>query len=151
MKYLFEEELNNPRKFQGERVLLVDDNAVNLKVMKGILEDQGIQAETALSGIEALEKLRQKDPFFYQMIFLDINMYHMNGYETAKNIRNMGRPDSHEIPIYAVSANMSQDHRAKDAGMNGYITKPMVYYQLFALMHDTFDRQKTQGWQGERS
>lgn len=144
MGYIYEGELANTQLFCGEKVLLVDDNAINLKVTKMILEESGVSVDIALSGEEAVELYRQSDINLYQIIFMDINMHGMNGYETTRLIRSMTREDSKNVPIFAMSADIMQVHKdkAKLAGMNGYVTKPFSFRDIFMLMHHIFDKSK---------
>ena len=144
MKYIYQEELSNPKSFSGEKVLLVDDNKINLKVTKLLLEDSGVSVDAAMSGEEAVDMYRQSEQNYYRIIFMDINMYGMNGYDTTRLIRNMKREDSKSIPIFAMSADILEIHkeRAKEAGMNGYVMKPFAFREVFSLMHHVFGADK---------
>lgn len=124
------------KQFHGEKILLVDDNAMNLKVMRLIFEDQGLVVDTAMNGKEAVQKFLRSPEYSYEIILLDINMYGMDGFKTAECIRKSKRTDSKKVKIYAVSANVGAEYRerAKKAGMNGYITKPLCYEEIFSLI-----------------
>lgn len=147
MKYLLEEEFTGQESFHQEKVLVVDDNEMNLRVTKLLLEDQGIIVDTAMDGEEALEKYLASGEFDYRTIFLDINMCGMDGYDTARAIRNANRGDSARVPIFAMSANIMAEHRkkAQEAGMNGYVTKPIAYGELFSMLHQVFQSMERSG------
>ena len=106
------------------KVLVVDDNAINLRVSSGLLKVScGIACDTAQSGYEAIELLKQED---YDIVFMDHMMPEMNGVETTKLIRGMGGKYK-DLPIIALTANAVIGVRAEllDAGMNDYLTKPI--------------------------
>lgn len=139
MKYVLEDEMEGYGKFNNEKILIVDDNDTNLLVVKTILEDRGLSVDTALSGCEGIVRFENSQENEYRIIFLDINMYDMDGYEVSKRIRNLGRDDSEKIPIYALSANIfaKDRNKAMESGMNGYVTKPVNYKELFSLISET--------------
>lgn len=145
MKYIYEEELKNPKPFCGEKVLLVDDNILNLRVTKMLLENSGVSVDVALSGEEAVEMFHHSEKNYYKIIFMDLNMYGMSGYETTRLIRSMNREDGRNVPIFAMSADLIDSHKeyAKQAGMNGYIPKPFTFHQIFLLMHHVFSKEES--------
>lgn len=106
------------------KVLAVDDNAVNLKVLKGLLSAYGIQADTALSGLECLEILKEED---YDMVFLDYMMPEMDGIETLHLMRNLERDCAKTVPVIAVTANAVRGAREMflEKGFQGYLSKPV--------------------------
>ncbi len=111
----------------GKRALLVEDNELNQEIAQFILEDFGMHVTIANNGKEAVEIFEQAEPETYQIIFMDVMMPVMNGYEAAKAIRSMSRPDAAQIPIVTMTANaFAEDvQAAKDAGMNEHIAKPL--------------------------
>ncbi len=143
MKYALEDEIEGYGKFNNEKILIVDDNDTNLFVVKTILEDRGLVVDTALSGREGIGRFESSLENEYKMVFLDINMYDMNGYEVSKKIRTLKRNDAEKVPIYALSANIfaKDRNKAKESGMNGYVTKPVNYKELFSLIGDTIKEQ----------
>lgn len=147
MEFILQDEIQNYGSFNQEKILLVDDNDTNIFVVRTILEDRGLAVDTALCGSEGIEKYRMSEEFEYKIIFLDINMYDINGYEVSKEIRKSDRKDAGSIPIYALSANIFAKDRlkAKEAGMNGYVTKPIVYKALFTLIREILDEEKKEG------
>ena len=113
----------------GVRILLAEDNDLNAEIATTQLEELGIQVTRAANGREAVDLFAQNPPGTFDMIFMDIMMPDMNGYEATGTIRAMqDRPDASGIPIIAMTANaFAEDVQASlDAGMNGHIAKPIV-------------------------
>lgn len=112
---------------QKARILIVDDDEKNLKLMGTILNVYGYTFETALSGLEALEKTRELQP---DLIFLDVMMPGMDGYETCEKLREA--PESKRIPVVMVTALSDKDSRIKGlkAGANDFLTKPVDRLEL---------------------
>ncbi len=113
----------------GVRILLAEDNDLNAEIATTQLEELGIQVTRAANGREAVDLFAQNPPGTFDMIFMDIMMPDMNGYEATGAIRAMqDRPDASGIPIIAMTANaFAEDVQASlDAGMNGHIAKPIV-------------------------
>ncbi|MDO4962063.1 MAG: response regulator [Eubacteriales bacterium] len=111
----------------GHRVLLVEDNELNSEIAKEILEMTGLAVETAWDGTEAVDKMTECADGYYDMIFMDIQMPKMNGYEATRAIRSMGKAYCKRVPIVAMSANaFAQDVEAsRNSGMNEHIAKPL--------------------------
>lgn len=122
--------------FSGKRVLLAEDNELNCEVAQELLQIVGIQSETALNGQLAAECVLEKEPGYYDLIFMDIQMPIMNGYEATKKIRSSNRYDLKNIPIIAMSADaFSEDIRkSKEAGMNDHISKPVDLERLETVL-----------------
>ncbi|MDE6602632.1 MAG: response regulator [Lachnospiraceae bacterium] len=118
--------------FSGRRVLLVEDNEINIEVAKELLGIVGIQVDMAENGQLAVEAVEGKEPGYYDLIFMDIQMPVMNGYEAAKAIRASGRKDLENIPIVAMTADAFADdiRKAEEAGMNGHVSKPVDIERL---------------------
>ncbi|MCI8731676.1 MAG: response regulator [Lachnospiraceae bacterium] len=118
--------------FSGKRVLLVEDNELNIEVAAELLDVVGIQVEQALNGKLAVESVFGHEPNYYDLIFMDIQMPVMNGYEAARNIRFSGRKDLRTIPIIAMTADAFADdiRKAEEAGMDGHISKPVDIEKL---------------------
>ncbi len=136
MKFIWDDELAEIGGFQGQKILIADDNDLNLQAIKVILEDRGLQVDAVFDGEAAVQKYLESQEHEYQMVLLDINMAGMDGYEAAERIRQSNRADSEMIAIYAVSANILPEHRerSREAGMNGYILKPVEYPSLLRLI-----------------
>ncbi len=96
----------------------------------------GLVVEWAKDGKEALDRLTGSEPGYYDMVFMDIQMPVMDGYEATRAIRSSGREDLKEIPIIAMTANaFAEDVRAAmQAGMNQHVPKPLDVGQLMAAM-----------------
>lgn len=111
----------------GKRVLLVEDNELNQEIAQFMLMENGLEVSIAANGKEALEMFTEAAPNTYNIIFMDVMMPVMNGYEATRAIRSLERPDATEIPIIAMTANaFAEDVKAAmDAGMNEHITKPL--------------------------
>lgn len=116
--------------FEGFKVLVVEDNELNLEISKDILENAGVIVESAEDGSIAVERLKEKGPDYYDCILMDIQMPVMDGFEATRTIRKMF-PDK-RIPIVALSANAFDEDRRKslEAGMDGHLSKPIVMAQL---------------------
>lgn len=110
----------------------MEDNEINIEVAKELLGIVGIQIETAMNGKLAVEAVMEKEPGYYDLIFMDIQMPVMNGYEAARAIRASGRKDLEEIPIVAMTADAFADDikRSQDAGMNSHVSKPVDVQKL---------------------
>ena len=119
-----------PVSFVGFKVLVVEDNRLNLEISKDILESAGISVESAEDGSIAVERLKEKGADYYDCILMDIQMPVMDGFEATREIRKMF-PDK-RIPIIALSANAFDEDRRKsiEAGMDGHLAKPIVLAQL---------------------
>jgi signal transduction histidine kinase/DNA-binding response OmpR family regulator len=113
--------------YSGKRALIVEDNELNIEVAEEILKSAGFEIETAYNGKEAVEKVLSSEKSYYDLIFMDIQMPIMNGYEATKAIRGSGREDLEKLPIIAMTADAFTDdvNRAKAAGMNGHVAKPI--------------------------
>ena len=142
MEFILKKEMEEYGSFNHEKILLVDDNDTNIFVVKTILEDRGLIVDTALCGKEGIDRYRKSKEFEYKIIFLDINMYDIDGYEVSKEIRMSDRKDAAKIPVYALSANIFAKDRikAKESGMNGYVTKPIIYKTLFGLIREIIEK-----------
>ena len=122
--------------FSGKRALLAEDNAVNAEVFQGFLKAVNAEVECADNGEAALSRYQNMPDYYYDMIFMDLNMPIMDGYEAAKSIRGSKKPDASDIPILAVTANaMAKDIvKVHEAGMNERITKPVQRELLYQTM-----------------
>lgn len=113
--------------FPGKRILVVEDNELNMEIICTILENYGIKTEQAVNGKEAVRRMEESVPGYYDMIFMDIMMPEMDGLEATRTIRNLDREDYKKIPIYAMSANAFDEDvkRSLASGMNGHLSKPV--------------------------
>ena len=113
--------------FSGCRVLLAEDNELNAEIATEVLQMTGLKVEYAADGTDAVDKIRGCEDGYYDMIFMDIQMPKMNGYDATRAIRAMDRTYCRQIPIIAMSANaFAEDvQAAKTVGMNEHIAKPL--------------------------
>lgn len=119
-------------RFSGQRVLLVEDNALNLEIAKSILEMYGLVAETAENGETAVARFSSSPAGYYMAVLMDIRMPVMDGIEAAKRMRGMDHPDARGIPILAMTANAFEEDKqlAMRAGFTGYMVKPLDMHLL---------------------
>ncbi len=123
--------------FSGYRVLLVEDNELNREIAEEILSMANLTVETAVDGRDAVEQFEKSAPGYYDLIFMDIQMPIMNGYEATEAIRALEREDAKTIPIVAMTANaFAEDVRnAENAGMNEHISKPLNVDRLYEALN----------------
>jgi signal transduction histidine kinase/CheY-like chemotaxis protein len=128
---------NMGTKFSGVHALLVEDNEINQMIAKTILEGWNIEVSTASDGKEAVTMFTSGNNK-YDIIYMDIQMPNMNGYEASKLIRASGIQNSSTIPIVAMTANVfSEDiEKARSAGMNGHVGKPIDPVQLHKITRE---------------
>lgn len=118
--------------FSGKRALLVEDNPLNAEIAGEILEMAGLEIEYALNGKEAVDIMTNAEDGYFDVVFMDIQMPIMNGYEAARAIRALPRNYTKSVPILAMTANAFAEDvaAAKNAGMNEHIAKPIDFEQL---------------------
>ncbi len=122
-----EEEYDFSQVFQGQRVLVVEDNEINLEIVQTFLESWNLQVDAAENGLIAVEKFKNSQPGWYQLVLMDIRMPVMDGLTATREIRALDRADAGTVPIMALTANVSpgDSQHAKKIGMNEYLTKPV--------------------------
>ena len=119
--------------FGGKKVLLVEDNELNMEIASELLKFVNLQVEHAENGKVAVNIFRNSKEKEYALIFMDIQMPLMNGYDAARCIRSSEHPAAGTIPIIAMTANAFNDdvQAALDAGMNGHLAKPIDVEALY--------------------
>ena len=126
----------------GRRILIAEDNELNAEITMEILDDEDILCEHAKDGAECLQMIKEHDADYYDLILMDIQMPTMNGYEATRAIRALPNTDKAKIPILALSANYLPSDRknARDAGMNGFVTKPIDITELLEKLKRAIDQ-----------
>ena len=126
-----------PTSLEGVKILVAEDNELNMEIAKFALEENGAQVISASNGKQALEKWENSEPYNIDVIIMDIMMPGMDGYKTAECIRKSSRPDA-DVPIIAMSANAFDEDvkRSADAGMNAHIAKPFDVNKLAEIIQD---------------
>ncbi|MCI8464234.1 MAG: response regulator [Lachnospiraceae bacterium] len=114
-------------KLVGRRILLVEDNELNMEIETDLLTELGFLIEPALNGKIAVEKVKSSQPGDYLLVLMDIQMPVMDGREAAMAIRKLENPYLSQIPIIALSANAFESDRRKsiESGMDAHLTKPL--------------------------
>ena len=132
-----EQETNAEKEldFGGLRILLAEDNDLNWEIAEDILTDVGFEVEWAENGQICVDKFKQSEPGYYDAVLMDIRMPVMNGYDAAKAIRALDRPDA-RLPIIAMTADaFSEDiQRCLECGMNEHVAKPIDIDKLMKLL-----------------
>jgi signal transduction histidine kinase/ActR/RegA family two-component response regulator len=128
--------------FDGMRVLLVEDNELNMEIAEEILTDKGLQVTTAVDGVQAVDTFMLSKPGTFDAILMDIMMPHMNGYEATRAIRTSSHEEAATIPIIAMTANAYAEDVAKaiEAGMNAHISKPIDMNHLFSVLGQYYNQ-----------
>ncbi len=132
-----EQETNAEKEldFGGLRILLAEDNDLNWEIAEDILTDVGFEVEWAENGQICVDKFKQSELGYYDAVLMDIRMPVMNGYDAAKAIRALDRPDA-RLPIIAMTADaFSEDiQRCLECGMNEHVAKPIDIEKLMKLL-----------------
>jgi len=130
--------------FAGIRVLLVEDNPVNLEVAQAVLETSGCDVETATNGLEALESFERGE---YRLIFMDCQMPEMDGFEAASEIRRREAGSGRRVPIIALTASAIEGDREQcmAAGMDDYLPKPFTAEQIRSALASWLNPQAPMG------
>ena len=124
--------------FTGKKLLVVEDNELNLEIASTLLKEAGFEVDTAENGKIAVEKVEAASADRYDLILMDIQMPEMDGYEATRRIRALPDAEKAALPIVAMTANAFEDDRknALHAGMNGHIAKPLDIQKLFQVLSE---------------
>ena len=124
--------------FTGKKLLVVEDNELNLEIASTLLKEAGFAVDTAENGKVAVEKVEAASADRYDLILMDIQMPEMDGYEATRRIRALPDTKKAALPIVAMTANAFEDDRknALRAGMNGHIAKPLDIPKLFQVLSE---------------
>ncbi|MFR8694927.1 MAG: response regulator, partial [Blautia faecis] len=126
----------DPGFLKGRRIMLVEDNELNREIAYELLSESGLIVDVAENGQEAIKLLGIRPENYYELIFMDIQMPVMNGYEATANIR-AGESDYWKtIPVIAMTANVFQEDesRAAECGMSDYVTKPIDMNVIYSVL-----------------
>lgn len=121
--------------FNGKRILLADDNDINILVEKHMLEKYGVLVDVATDGLETLEKYYASKEYYYDIILMDLRMPVMSGEEAIDKIRKSGRKDSKEIKILAISANIPTEINFDLGFIDGYLSKPIKIEDIVEALY----------------
>ncbi len=131
--------LNTVRKdnFSGKRALLAEDNELNAEIAGEILGMTGLEIAYAKDGKEAFDKMAEAEPGYYDIVFMDIQMPIMDGYEATRAIRSLPGDYPRNVPIIAMTANafMADIQACKAVGMDEHIAKPLDFEHLFRVLN----------------
>lgn len=121
---------------EGHRILLVEDNEINIGITDSILNMAGLNVEHAVNGKEALDKYKCSKEYYYEAILMDIRMPIMDGLEASRQIRSLKRRDAKKIPIIAMTANVFDEDVKKsvESGMNGHLSKPIHTERMLEML-----------------
>lgn len=125
---------------EGMKILLVEDNDLNLEVAQYILEDAGAEIIVARNGLESVELFEQSESDSFDVILMDVMMPVMDGLTATKRIRKLKRKDARTVPVIAMTANVFNEDiiAAKEAGMNEHIAKPLDFDKLIHTLAKYF-------------
>ena len=121
------------RDFSQKKLLVAEDNELNMEIILEVLSETGVRIDTAVNGQEAVDRFARSAVHEYCLILMDIQMPVMDGYEATRRIRAMQRPDAATVGIVAMSANaFAEDVRkSRQCGMNEHLSKPLDMEKLF--------------------
>lgn len=130
--------LEKCKPLKEKRILLAEDNQLNSEIAVELLTTMGMTVETAFDGLEAVAKFSQSPEGYYNLILMDIQMPHQNGYQATQQIRSLPRRDASAVPIVALTADaFAEDVKmAIQSGMNGHLSKPFHVESLNKIINN---------------
>jgi CheY-like chemotaxis protein len=136
-------EKRESRDHSGERILVADDNPINIEIASMILTQEGFEVTTAENGQIAVDLIKEADDDFFSAVLMDVHMPVMGGYEATRTLRQLGGRKA-ELPIVAISANSFESDRkeAFEAGMDAHIAKPFRPDDLIDTLDKLIDEHK---------
>ncbi len=132
------EESKIPKHSGEHRILLVEDIEINRMLAETILNEAGFLVESVPDGSDAVEIIKSRPVWYYDLVLMDIQMPVMNGYEATRSIRALGREDTNILPIIALSANAREEDKkmSLESGMNFHVAKPFDIAHLIATVEE---------------
>lgn len=126
--------------FAGRRILLVEDNEINMEIARTLLEFRNASVDGACNGQQAVEMFRSSPPNHYDAVLMDVRMPVMDGIAATQSIRGLNRADAATVPILAMTANaFAEDiEQSRKAGMNEHLAKPIEPETLYARLAPYF-------------
>lgn len=133
-----EEQIRSLTNLKKSRILLVEDNEINVYVAKLILERVGCKVSVARNGKEGVMMFNSTEEGYYQAILMDVRMPVMNGLEATKAIRNLNRKDAAIVPIIAMTADAFENEKKNTiaSGMNYHLSKPIDPELLYKILSE---------------
>jgi signal transduction histidine kinase/CheY-like chemotaxis protein len=130
-----ETEASEDLRLEGKRILLAEDVEINREIVIALLEPYGLAVNCAENGLEAVREF-ERHPYDYDIIFMDVHMPEMDGYEATRKIRSLDLRRAKEVPIIAMTANVFAEdvEKCKAAGMNDHVGKPLDMEQVIAAL-----------------
>lgn len=121
----------------GKNILVVEDNDINMEIISNLIGRTQANVVTVYDGESAIEEVQKQKEGYFDLIFMDIQLPGIDGYQTTRNIRCLPREDALTVPIIAMTANaFAEDvEKARDNGMNAHISKPIDVKELYAKMY----------------
>ncbi|MCL2390293.1 MAG: ATP-binding protein [Endomicrobia bacterium] len=134
-KDVFSSRKHTPKNFKGKKILIAEDIAINREIVAALLESTGVAIDFAENGRMAYDMF-SADPSAYAMIFMDVHMPKLNGYETTRMIRNLDNPRAKTVPIIAMTADVFREDIEKSlaSGMNAHVGKPLNAAEVIAKL-----------------
>ena len=138
------EESKNPKHSGEYRILLVEDIEVNRILAETILTESGFLVESVPDGSDAVEIIKNRPVWYYDLVLMDIQMPVMNGYEATRSIRALNREDTNILPIIALSANAREEDKkmSLESGMNFHVAKPFDIAHLLSTIDEYISNSK---------
>ncbi len=125
-------------EFSGMKVLVVEDNELNLEIISEVLKNLEIEVESAMNGEEAVQRVSEVGGEYYDIVFMDIQMPVMNGHSATMAIRSIDDKSIKKLPVIAMTAEAFEEDRVRalKSGMNGHIAKPIEMKKLVSVLRE---------------
>ena len=139
-----EEDVILDPELAGKKVLLVEDNDLNMEIAGFMLERSGLEVTKAMNGEMAVEIFRMSEEGYFDFVLMDIMMPVMDGLTATRKIRELERTDAREVPVFAMTANAFTEDKeeSKEAGMNEHLSKPLDEKTMLKVMKKYLRRQE---------